>query len=408
MARKGITLTNVKLSGYKTIQHCDVDFKPGINIIIGKNGVGKTNFMKFLFNVLNFRFDDLLEFKSEVTLESFTSKTDVLEVVSERRKRKSSSKELSYGTVSNSIKLNDKIQKLPNPTELPLQGAEGLWKFDYQSSLTEHSINWESFLIGQTEIGLTFKNYLSEDKKLIDVIFGVEKVATPFFCKSEIAPLVFSNKFKFNQKNFPSEDVVRNNVLEQLNVFVSHFNNHTSFLPIQSIRVSPGVYLQKGNVAEGDFSINGLKYEYKVHDKWHLFHELSDGTKRILFIAFDVLASRFYRFGDKFLSVAPTAPFNRIILIEEPELGLHPHQLSSLLDFLKEKSSNTQFIITTHSPQVLDTLNANELDKITIADYDVSKGTTMRKLTKAEITKAKAYMKHNFLSDYWRLSDLEK
>ncbi len=407
MARKGITLTNVKLSGYKTIQNCDVDFKPGINIIIGKNGVGKTNFMKFLFNVLNFRFDDLLEFKSEVTLENVTFKTDVLELVSERKKRKSSSNELSYGIVKNVIKLNGKVQKLSNPSDMSLEGNEGLWKFDYQSSLTEHSINWDSFLIGQTEVSLTFKKYVRDDKKLLAVIFGVAKEAAPFFSKSEIAPLLFSNKFQFNQKTFPGEDIVRSNILEQLNVFISHFNNHTSFFPIQSIRVSPGVYVQKGN-DEGDFSINGLKYEYQIHDKWHQLHELSDGTRRILFIAFDILASRFYRFGDKLISVAPTSPFNRIILIEEPELGLHPHQLSSLLDFLKEKSSNTQFIITTHSPQVLDTLNANELDKITIADYDVSKGTTMRKLTKAEIAKAKEYMKHSFLSDYWRLSDLEK
>lgn len=57
----------------------------------------------------------------------------------------------------------------------------------------------------------------------------------------------------------------------------------------------------------------------------------------------------------------------KIIFIEEPELGIHPHQLAKLMEFLKEESKNNQIIITTHSPQVLNYLDKDKLDNIFIS-----------------------------------------
>ena len=97
-----------------------------------------------------------------------------------------------------------------------------------------------------------------------------------------------------------------------------------------------------------------------------------------------------------------------IALLEEPELGIHPHQLHLLMQFIKEQSRHKQIIITTHSPQVLDTIGSDELDRIIICEYDGKNGTQLRHLTEKEISKAKKYMKEEaFLSDYWRFSDLE-
>ena len=100
---------------------------------------------------------------------------------------------------------------------------------------------------------------------------------------------------------------------------------------------------------------------------------------------------------------------DKIFLLEEPELGIHPDQLHKLLLFLREQSEKRQIIITTHSPQVLDMLNENELDRITICELDEKKGTQFRNLKKAQIATAKKYMKEvGFLSDYWRYGSLEE
>ena len=98
---------------------------------------------------------------------------------------------------------------------------------------------------------------------------------------------------------------------------------------------------------------------------------------------------------------------SRIILIEEPELGIHPHQLHKLMLFLKEQSRTKQIIITTHSPEVLNILDGDELDSIILSYSDKEKGTLMRHMADKEKTKAKAYIKEDFLSDYWMHSNLE-
>ena len=41
-------ISKVHLKGYKSIKDLEIDFKPGLNIIIGPNGSGKTNFLEFI------------------------------------------------------------------------------------------------------------------------------------------------------------------------------------------------------------------------------------------------------------------------------------------------------------------------------------------------------------------------
>jgi predicted ATP-dependent endonuclease of OLD family len=97
-----------------------------------------------------------------------------------------------------------------------------------------------------------------------------------------------------------------------------------------------------------------------------------------------------------------------IVLLEEPELGIHPHQLHQLMQFIKEQSKEKQIILTTHSPQVLDAIEPDELDRIIICHSEPKNGTQLNHLTDEQIKKAKKYMTSEaFLSDYWRFSDLE-
>ena len=46
-----VKLTNITLSGYKSIEHMDLELRP-LNVLIGANGAGKSNFVSF-FKLLN-------------------------------------------------------------------------------------------------------------------------------------------------------------------------------------------------------------------------------------------------------------------------------------------------------------------------------------------------------------------
>ena len=119
--------------------------------------------------------------------------------------------------------------------------------------------------------------------------------------------------------------------------------------------------------------------------------------------------SDFYKFGITFSTYITTEKekLSRIILLEEPELGIHPHQFHKLMNFLKVQSETKQIILTTHSPQALDFLESNELNRIVLAYSENSSNTKLRHLDEKELSKAKLYIENNFLSDYWLHSNLE-
>ena len=76
-----------------------------------------------------------------------------------------------------------------------------------------------------------------------------------------------------------------------------------------------------------------------------------------------------------------------ILLVEEPENGLHPSRIRDVMNILREISKTTQVIIATHSPLVVNELNYNE---VTVVTREIEKGTQARKLTDAEDFKVRS------------------
>jgi len=54
-----------------------------------------------------------------------------------------------------------------------------------------------------------------------------------------------------------------------------------------------------------------------------------------------------------------------ILMIEEPENGLHPARIKEVMRVLREVSTRTQVIIATHSPLVVNEMAANEVSLVT-------------------------------------------
>ncbi|MDB5133720.1 MAG: family ATPase, partial [Mucilaginibacter sp.] len=172
------------------------------------------------------------------------------------------------------------------------------------------------------------------------------------------------------------------------------------YSPIKEIRLNPDFNLLTDELNQKQ-TISNFYLEFLIDNNWLTFNLLSDGTKRLFYIISEI--------SNYELSTVSVESRNlEVVLLEEPELGIHPHQLHQLMQFIKEQSREKQIIITTHSPQVLDILEADELDRVIICHYDSQKGTQLSHLSDKEIKKAKLYMqKEAFLSDYWRFSDLE-
>lgn len=69
---------------------------------------------------------------------------------------------------------------------------------------------------------------------------------------------------------------------------------------------------------------------------------------------------------------------HRLVLIEEPENGLHPARIKEVMNVLKEVSKTSQVVIATHSPLVINEL---EPEQVSIITRDPESGTKATKMT---------------------------
>ena len=213
---------------------------------------------------------------------------------------------------------------------------------------------------------------------------------------------VFMSIFHLSSENNLTDQTLQKVLEDSILILNEVADKLKKYSPIEAIRVSDSYSIKDGEDKDV-FYVNNLVFEYKIKGTWLSFDNLSDGTKRLFYVISDLV------FNPNHLGLENIADDHesKIVLIEEPELGVHPHQLMDLMKLIKEESANQQIILTTHSPIVLDELNSNELDGILITDF-IDGRTVFRRLNEAELKKAKMYIDEGlYLSDYWKHSNLE-
>lgn len=360
-------IERVRLQGYKSIEDVEVTFKPGLNILIGANGSGKTNFVRCLDIVLKRNFKQ--------TSNNFQAKVD-------------------YRSDSKLIKSSfffDEQHSKKFPTAPPV--IEEI--FLPHESLTLRS--------GNTE----YIKWLNENYRVFDSLFvayGLPKEfnnistieKTQIFGGTldsnvylEVQPSLSEGLHQLLYRLFLSIIDSVDDKKPKLSFPAEFLDNLSFYSPVKDIRLEENYRVEP--IKNGK-EILHVRFEFFVDGKWRPWTHLSDGTKRLVYIITEVTFA------------------NNIVLLEEPELGIHPHQLSKLMDFLEAAAEHKQIILTTHSPQVLNSLRTDELDRIIVVRYEKDKGTQMSHLTEEEQRQARAYMEAGGLdlSEYWVHSSLEK
>jgi predicted ATPase len=121
-------------------------------------------------------------------------------------------------------------------------------------------------------------------------------------------------------------------------------------------------------------------------ERWSLpATRLSDGTMRWLAL----LA----------LLLDPRPP--PLIVIEEPELGLHPDLIRSLGELLRRAAERTQLIITTHSSALLDTFS--DAPGVVLVCEREQGSTSMRRLGRDALAE---WLKDYSLGELWTKGEL--
>ena len=110
--------------------------------------------------------------------------------------------------------------------------------------------------------------------------------------------------------------------------------------------------------------------------------QLSDGTLRFICLAT--------------LLLQPSELQPATIIIDEPELGLHPYAITMFADMVKEASSKKQIIISTQSVELL---NEFDVKDVVVVNKDGDGASTFKRLNEDDL---KMWLEDYTLGDLWQ------
>jgi predicted ATPase len=125
-----------------------------------------------------------------------------------------------------------------------------------------------------------------------------------------------------------------------------------------------------------------LEWRQKGSDAYFDANSLSDGTLRFICLAT--------------LLLQPALP--SLVLIDEPELGLHPFAIQLLADLLRSASKRTQLIVATQSVTLLNQLDPEHL---VITEHDGIRTTVQRLSERLPVEKLTEWLNEYAIGELW-------
>lgn len=128
-----------------------------------------------------------------------------------------------------------------------------------------------------------------------------------------------------------------------------------------------------------------LEWRHKGSDAYFDASSLSDGSLRFIALAT--------------LLLQPESHRPSVILVDEPELGLHPYAITMLAALVKQASTTTQVILSTQSPFLLDHFQPED---VLVANREGG-GTT---ITRLETDRLATWLEDYSLGQLWEKNEL--
>ena len=306
-------LNEIKIKGYKSIKDLSLELKP-INILIGANGVGKTNFISF-FRLVNNIYEQRLQ---NYTMQN---RADGLLYYGIKRTKEITGY-LSFSSNAYSFTLQ------PRDNGSMFIAREDSW---YEGSSYGYANVDESYIKKST----TFR-----DKWLRDYLQSYK--IYHFHDTSKGAPL--RSVADVNDNRILKED--GGNLPAYL--YLLQQKHPKTFRRIELVIQSIMPYFERFDLEPQalDNKIELVWNDVQFPDKYFAANDLSDGSIR--FIALTTLL------------LQPNLP--KVIIIDEPELGLHPVAITKLAGMIKSAAARgCQMIISTQSVSLINQFDADNI-----------------------------------------------
>ncbi|WP_080965591.1 AAA family ATPase [Chromobacterium subtsugae] len=346
-------LSRLILQGYKSISECDIELGK-LNVLIGANGVGKSNFIG-LFRLINRILDKQLQ-----TAVGAAGGPDAL-LNFGRKKTAELCAELYFGNNGYKFKLQ------PTNDNRMMFSYEALW-WNMHGDWNACSGHFETYV--ESEKGKT---------RIYDFVVPAMQSWRLYHFHDTSQSAFVKQIHNINDNKYLRDDA------KNLAAFLYLLrNNHE----LHYRRIVKAVQL----VAPffGDFHLRPtvdnkekiqLEWSEPGSDEPFKASALSDGTLRFICLACVLLQP------EEFMPAT--------IIIDEPELGLHPFAISVLGGLMKSTAQKHQLIISTQSVELV-----NEFDADDLIIVDKQNGTsTLRRLSSEKLAD---WLQEYSLGDLWK------
>ena len=307
-------LSRVIIDGYKSIQHTDVELRP-INILIGSNGVGKTNFISF-FKLINIIY--------EQHLHNYTMQN--------------SAERLFHYGLKQTSELKGYLAFGDNAYEVRLQARDNgsLFIAEERSYYQSSSFNVSNIDESQIKNSSTYRDRWLRDYLQSYKIFH-------FHDTSKGAPL--RSSANINDNRYLKTD--GSNLPAFLFMLQEKYPKTLRRIELTIRSVMP--YFGNFSLAPSlldESQINLQWSDIENNEKYFDANDLSDGSIRFIALAT--------------LLLQPILP--KVIIIDEPELGLHPTAIVKLAGMIKSVASRgCQIIVSTQSVNLINNFDAEDI-----------------------------------------------
>lgn len=312
-------LSRIVIKGFKSIKDCDLELN-NINVLIGSNGAGKSNFIS-LFEML----------------------------------QKILARELSFYVEKKGIN-----PLLYNGKEV----TDGIIaEFHFGSDLYSFDLEWtenDSLFFREEQVYITGKNILGEGGYRESNALNTLRKAS---INMDIPQIMLNPQWRVYQfhDTSPSARMKAEHNISNCNALMWDASNLAAFLyrlqehyPIEYQKILKAI--QRIAPYFKDFELKPkeqnneqivLRWNQKDYDGTLIPSQLSDGTLRFICLAA--------------LLLQPAELQPATIIIDEPELGLHPYAITILAELVKKAATRKQIILATQSVELLNNFEAEDV-----------------------------------------------
>lgn len=318
-------IQTLHLQNFRGFEEKKITFHPQFNVLIGENGSGKTTILDSIAYLLK-------DYNSRLCNES---KFEFREI-DRRYKRFEESIEFTKEPTKLTLNVSDFFQK---EDTLTIEIAQNKTKNVYQNPIKQLSEKIEDLVVSGSKANIPIIAYYPS----LRLSSFVEKLSPDTFEFNGARAVGYDNGLE-NKPINSNILIARIKALE-----LAEFQQKKTLETLQAIKRAMIQSIPHCVNVYFDYKWGELIVEYD-NDTRDIFSALSDGYRNVLAIFGDI-AYRAARLNPYAINILTET--RGIVMIDEIDLHLHPKWQVKIVDYLRNTFPNIQFIVTTHSPLII-------------------------------------------------------